>query len=129
MTDNIKNLILNGIALSSKRPSQGGLRVADFPNKYGLRHGDNAIPKSDGWIGSHNGANGAMTEFSMSDERGFEYPSFVPNTTNANLELLKMEIISPEQAEIARRFADDRLKKGLSPFNDPFLDALKKLPK
>jgi hypothetical protein len=125
----IAKILLEGLATSSQSPSNGGLRVADYPNPYGLRYGDNAIPKADGWIGAHKGKNGVMSEFSMSDERGFEYPSFVPGTTPENLKMLKKEVITPSQALLARQFADQQISKGESPFFDPFIEALKRLPK
>lgn len=125
----LKDLLLKGLATTQETPSHGGLRVADFPNQYGLRYGENAIPKSTGWIGLHNGKNGVMSEYSISDERGIEYPSFVPGTTPHNLDLLKREIITPEQESLARRFSEQRIREGKSPFHDPFLDALGRLPK
>lgn len=125
----LANLLLQGLATNKNLPSNGGLRVADYPNKFGLRYGENPLPKANGWLGPHKGKHGQMTEFSMSDERGFEYPSFVPGTTPRNLNLLKNEVISPEQAQLARQFADQQIKSGKSPFYDPFLDALSRLPK
>lgn len=122
-------MLLEGLSTSGRTPANGGLRVADYPNPHGLRYGENAIPKSIGWLGTQKGKNGDMTEFSMSDERGFEYPSFVPGTTPDNLRFLKKEIITPSQALLARKFADQQISKGESPFFDPFIDALKRLPK
>lgn len=124
----ISKFLLQGLATSQKTPSEGGLRVADYPNPYGLRFGDNAIPKSTGWLGPKRGVKGVMTEYSLGDEKG-EYPSMVPGLSSEDISAILREKITPSVEAKAHDFAIQRRASGLSPFNDPFLDELAKLRK
>jgi hypothetical protein len=136
--DSISQLLLNGLATNQASPSQGGLRVADYPNPYGLRaypkngggYGGEMLPKSTGWLGVFNTPNnGAMTEYSVGDEKG-DFPSIVPTLTDSEIAsiVLDKNVTKPiyDKAQI---FANERRSQNQSPFYDPFLDALASLPK
>jgi hypothetical protein len=58
-----------------------------------------------------------MTEFSAGDEHG-EFPTFVPGTTPTNLKALLQGVVTPEQMDLARRFAQSRRGAGQSPFKE-----------
>lgn len=126
----ISKLLLQGLQTSKINPSQGGLRVADYPSPYGLRHGDNAIPKSVGWQGPIGGmTGGVMTEYSLDDEYG-DFPSIVPNMAQSDLlAITNTGEITPSAYQSAVAHRDKMKSMGKSPFYDPFLDALQKLSK
>lgn len=141
--DNIADLLLKGLSINQYLPSKGGLMVADYPNKYGLRaypiedkkgnitgYGGEMLPKSVGWLGVKKDPKGlAMTEFSIGDGRG-DFPTMVPTLSNDEINSIVKDKNITNSVEIkARQFANERRSQGKSPFYDPFLDALARIPK